>query len=79
VVDVLPFRDAYGTGGFLGYAARDARRVQGEVQKKISFNVGLNDTFLVLPPFRPNHGWFFKETYFRVCSPFCCVITLSFP
>lgn len=30
------------------------------------FNFGLNDTFFVLPPFRHNRGWYFKETYFRV-------------
>lgn len=25
----------------------------------------MNDTFFVLPPFRHNRGWYFKETYFK--------------
>lgn len=29
----------------------------------------MNDTFFVVPPFRPNRGWHFKETYFKVEDP----------
>ena len=26
----------------------------------------MNDTFFVLPPYKPGKGWHFRETYFRV-------------
>ena len=55
-----------GGGGFLGYAAQDLRRIQGELPQAGRFNVGMNDTFFVLPPFKPGKGWHFRETYFRV-------------
>jgi hypothetical protein len=49
----------------VGFGARDVRRIRGEIQGT-RFNVGLNDTYFVLPPFRPNRGWHFRETYFTV-------------
>lgn len=62
----LWIRDAGSNGGFLGYAARDVRRIKGELPQAGRFNVGMNDTFFVVPPFRSNRGWHFKETYFKV-------------
>lgn len=59
---------SHGGGGFLGFAARDVRRIKGEIPQAGRFNVGMNDTFFVLPPYKPGLGWFFKETYFKVRS-----------
>ena len=31
--------------------------------------MGMNDTFFVLPPYKPGLGWHVRETYFRVEDP----------
>jgi len=31
----------------------------------------MNDTFFVLPPYKPGRGWHFRETYFRVEEAGC--------
>lgn len=53
-------------GGFLGYAARDLRRIQGALPQGGRLNVGMNDTFFVLPPYQSGRGWHVREVYFRV-------------
>ncbi len=67
--DVNSKMAGHGGGGFLGFAARDLRRINGELPQAGRFNVGMNDTFFVLPPYRPGLGWHFKETYFKVEDP----------